>query len=819
MSAQPRYAKEVNDERTLAPFISLSSHCSENTLVLRGGELLRVWKVNGIAFETEDPETIAMRKEQLNTLLRSIGSSRVALWLHQVHRKTKDRLPGVFTNEFARRVNDNYYRSFDGYRMMSNGYYLAVIYRPNPTRIDRMVNRRSKRDMPAMARIREDAMARLDEIAMQVEAGLKRYDIEPMTTYQDEEGALCSQPLELYNFILTGRWQKVRLPRAPLYDYLGNAQVFVGLETCEIRGLNFRRFVQGIAFKDYADHTEPGILNGLMYEPFEFVVTQSFSFLDKRAGKTFLETQRDRLQNSEDGSPTQIEEMNDAIDQLVAGNFCMGEYHYSLAVYGDSMEEVKLNRAHAASVIEDRGFLASTTSIATDAMYYAQLPGNWNDRPRVATLTSRNFAGFCSFHNFVPGKRDGNPWGPAVTLTKTPSGQPLYLNFHFANSNEDAYGKKLLGNTRIIGQSGSGKTSMINFFQCQVQKFRVDASRGFLSIFFDYKRGAELTIRLLKGKYLVMRNGQPTGMNPWKMEPTEANIVFLQMLTGLLALRGGSSLTISDEEKISRAVRTVMKMPRELRSLTTITQNMTEGAERGERENSVVRRLLPWTWGQPNGWVLDCPDDLIDFGTHDVYGFDGTQFLDNPSVRTPISLYLLHRMQLALDGRRLVYWMDEFWKWVDDPACGPFVGQTQLTIRSKDGLGVLSTQMPSSMLESKIAKHLVQQTATEIYLPNLKADRKEYIDEFKLTPTEFEIVRSFGEDSRLFLMKQGHRSMIGKLDLSSLGDDLAILSPGEDDMELFDEIVKEVGEDPEAWLPLYHERRKAAKDKSKRSAS
>ncbi|MBD4405934.1 type IV secretion protein C, partial [Xanthomonas citri pv. citri] len=85
--------------------------------------------------------------------------------------------------------------------------------------------------------------------------------------------------------------------------------------------------------------------------------------------------------------------------------------------------------------------------------FYAQLPCNFRFRPRIAGLTSQNFACLAGFHNFRAGKRDGNPWGQALTLLKTPSGQPAYLNFHFSKGDEDNYDQKLLGNTRVIGQS------------------------------------------------------------------------------------------------------------------------------------------------------------------------------------------------------------------------------------------------------------------------------------------------------------------------------------------------------------------------------
>ena len=62
--------------------------------------------------------------------------------------------------------------------------------------------------------------------------------------------------------------------------------------------------------------------------------------------------------------------------------------------------------------------------------FWSQLPGNFTYRVRVGDITSRNFAGFSSFHNFPMGRIKGNQWGDAVTMFKTSSGAPFYFNFH-----------------------------------------------------------------------------------------------------------------------------------------------------------------------------------------------------------------------------------------------------------------------------------------------------------------------------------------------------------------------------------------------------
>jgi type IV secretory pathway VirB4 component len=51
-------------------------------------------------------------------------------------------------------------------------------------------------------------------------------------------------------------------------------------------------------------------------------------------------------------------------------------YHFSLLVFGSSAEEARKNVASAMmSILQNRGFIAASIATATDAAFYAQLPG------------------------------------------------------------------------------------------------------------------------------------------------------------------------------------------------------------------------------------------------------------------------------------------------------------------------------------------------------------------------------------------------------------------------------------------------------------
>ena len=86
---------------------------------------------------------------------------------------------------------------------------------------------------------------------------------------------------------------------------------------------------------------------------------------------------------------------------------------------------------------------------------------------------------------------------------------------------------------------------------------------------------------------------------------------------------------------IADAVRGVAMMPTTLRRFSTVRQNLPKSGE-----NSLYERLGRWCQGGALGWVFDQADDrLLDLHSAPVIGFDTTEFLELPEVRTPVMLY------------------------------------------------------------------------------------------------------------------------------------------------------------------------------------
>ena len=106
-----------------------------------------------------------------------------------------------------------------------------------------------------------------------------------------KHGTEFSSQLSFYNFLLTGVWQEVRIPDAPLYDVLGNIYLHANHDTIEIQHPTAHPFCQSLELKDYAQATHTGILDSLLFpdigqiKPYRFIETQTFCFLSKREGQ------------------------------------------------------------------------------------------------------------------------------------------------------------------------------------------------------------------------------------------------------------------------------------------------------------------------------------------------------------------------------------------------------------------------------------------------------------------------------------------------------------------------------------------------------
>lgn len=805
-------------ETLVAKNIPYVGHLSPSIIDTTTGDHLCVLRLAGAAFECADDTVISNRHNRLNRIVMSIADPRVTVWQHIVKREEEEYPDGDFPPGYAREFNERYKEQVTADRLMANELYVTVVLRPHGSWTEgALASLFSSRSPTDIKKAREQQAEDLDRIMTDLVSAMGYYDATRLELYE-RNGVLFSEPAEFFNYLVTGSWERVPYAPIPLKHMIGVARPIFGNETVEIRGAADSHYGAMLGIEVYPSETDPTFLDNLLSLPFEVVVTQSFQFHSRDAALFSMKLKSNRMENVGDAAQSQIDEIPDLADDLVARKSVMGGHHYSVLVKGDDLEELKQNVADARRVLIDAGIRPAREDLVAEAAYWAQLPGNFSMRPRLSPINSRNMCGFIPLHNFPPGRRTGNHWGDALTMLVTAAGTPHYLSLH-ASDPQAANGgnKKDVAHTLLLGPNGSGKTAAVSFVLTMLQKFRVT------SVLFSKDRDTEIIVRRLRGKVYRLRLNEPTGLAPLALDAeVPENVRHIQqlvrkMVRRLVVTESGMEvdtkpLTVQEEKDVDKAIAQVLSKPMHLRRLGRVLDFLPKG--------DLYERLARWCYSREEGredgplaWVFDNPAASIadELGTVMTTVFDTTAFIDDAELRGPMSQHLFHLVERLVDGRRLAVFFSEFWKSMGDRQFAAFLKDLLKTLRKKNGFVVLDSQSPSDALDHPLARTLLEQVATTFLFPNPGASVKEHREGLSLSKRETNLIKTdLPEGSGMFLLKQGRHSVVLKLPLGGMDEDLAVLSARTSNLELMDRLIAQYGEDPDAWVPHFNHQRRSA---------
>lgn len=806
-----RRRSALRREQAVASHIPYSAHVAETLLKTSGGDFVQAFRLGGASFESADDDQLNNWHERLNVTWRNIASANVSLWVHVIRRRERFAGEPVTDQSFAGRLAEKYQRRLATETLMVNDLYLSVVYRPVAGAATGLVSKALARS--PKHRGQEDLDAAIDacaKLGQTVEASLARYEPEILGVYCYREKHY-SRILEFLGLLVNGEHQRMPVPRAPIAEVIATTRPIFGNEVIEYRLPTETRVGAVLGIKEYPTPSSVGMYNALLSAPFPFVLTQSFTFLTKAAGQGLLQRQHARMANAGDFAVSQAEELVDALDALTSNEFVMGDHHFTLQVLADTPTAVGKNEAAerikrlndavalARTMLADTGMTVAREDLALESAFWAQLPANFRDRPRKAPITSRNFAAMAAFQNFPVGRATGNHWGSALTMLITSAHSPYYFSLHATDPNDpDGGSRKDTGHTFICGPTGSGKTVFIGFLVATL------ARQGAVQVLFDKDKGLEILVRALGGIYLPLRSGLPTGFNPLQLQDSPAAIEFLKIWLRAL-VRTTTPLTTREETDLDHALKGTLALDRESRRLSRLIE-FTDST----RPDGIHARLARWcaSTGGDYAWVFDNPVDSLAqrISGQRVIGFDVTDFLDHEVVRSPVTLYLFFCVRSLLTGQPFVCWADEFSRLLADQAFEQFAKDGLKVWRKLNGVFCAATQSPSDALSSPISRTIIEQTPTKIFFPNPDAASDDYIDGFGLTEREYKLIKEQLEPgSRMFLVKQGHASVVCELDLKGFHAEIAVISGRSSSVTRVNQLIELHGSEPEKWLPHFLE--------------
>ncbi|PNX46578.1 MAG: type IV secretion system protein VirB4 [Thermoplasmata archaeon M8B2D] len=781
--------KYLNSEFSASEYIPYKCHWNQNTIMLKDDSLMRVIKITGFSFETADDEDIDIKKQGRNNLLKGMASGNFALWFHTIRRREKAFPAGEMTNIFTEKVNEQWKVKHDDERTFVNEHYISIIRREPTSGLAKLGTLaktiKHKTDKATKERDLKEAFDELEEMTERILNGFSNYGAELLGIVETEAGYF-SKALEFLGMIANcGTIQKYRVTPTDVDKYLCTNRMYFGPKTFEVKTPRGSKYGGVVSLKEYRPATNAGILDGFLQLPFEFIISQSFSFVDRMIAISSMQLQQRRLVQSEDVAVSQIQEIDQALDAAMSGLFAFGHHHLTISCVEDSIKSAENALSMLVVELANVGITGVRERMNMEATFWGQLPGNFKYLARKSTINTLNLASFASFHNYPFGKRKDNHWGDAVTVFNTVSGTPYFFSFHVRD----------VGHTMIVGPTGSGKTVLMNFLCAQAQKFKC---RMF---FFDKDRGAEIFIRALGGKYIKLDASKHSGFNPLALPETNENKTFLVDWIKAMVSTNNETITATDMARIKEAIDGNYKLPFEKRRLRNIAAFLGISGP-----GTLAGRLEMWHTNESHSKLFDNKDDEVDFFSTSAFGFDMTELLKDKVSIGPVLLYLFHRINSSLDGTPTIIILDEAWALIDNPIFAPRIKDWLKVLRKLNAFVVFATQSVEDATKSAISDTLVQQTATQIYLPNLKATEA-YRKIFMLSEREFQLVKTTDPATRFFLVKQDNNGVIARIDLTGMNDIIRILSGRVETVQLLDEIIQEVGsDDPEDWIEIFYKR-------------
>lgn len=762
-------------------------HVDRQVITLNDDKLLSVIKFDGSPFMTVLDDEL---EKQSNTLTRvfnemaKINAPNIEFKTHMVKKLEKAKLNMKFDNWFSAKFAERYMQQFENGSFYSVHYYLSITIK--------------------YRRGIDDGIDKIKSAIAFCKQALANYRPVVLGIKYNASGAVLSEIGQFLASLVNGNEENdnyVSVRNGYIADTLQNSAIYFGSDLAEIRlSTGETKYSTFYDLMEYPKSSFCGMWNKLLEVKSEFVLTQSFFPFTVSASASAIETQINKLESSSRPPEHLIDELYAAKSEVSTGDVIIGEYHATLTVFGDTPQEALDNGENVKTTLitsSNANFVKATNTGYLS--FYSHLPES-QYKPFSEPKTTRNFINGWSLNNYPIGKAEGNPVGDGYALMpmKTVADSIYYFNSHYSEVGKNNTGEKMLGHCMILGQSGAGKTTLEGVLANFIGRF----DGMFFAIDFNYSM--KLFFEALGGLYFDIKDGEPSGLQPFQLPDSPDTRAFLYSLLAACGRKNnGEPVTAVEENKIKEAVDTIMMMPFEQRRFSLVREFLPP-----EGDDGLGDRLGKWQYscGGTYAWALDCPKNLFNPDELTRIAFNSTDILEGGgSIVTEPILSVLFQIKdmMQKDGGMMTSFIEEFWVPANYPTTQEKIKGTLKAGRIKNEFMFLVSQSPTDAINCAIFDSIIEQTATKIYLPNNKAVWEQY-EKCGLNKKEFAELVELDLLSRTFLVSQDSGSGFCKLDLHGYDEFLPVISSTWEGINLANKVREELGtENIEQWIPEF----------------
>lgn len=753
----PKWARREESVASKLPYVSL---VDDQTVRTKGNEFLQCIRVNGINSLTQTDQMLDRYKDIFASIIAQTGDA-FAYTVHKVSRRIDAKLPPVSGDSFAAHVDRRWQSYMTGENLREHSITITVIKRPDVLSSIPASLRKSRELLSSQV---EAQVSQLHEVVEFMKSAMSHMEPRVLT-------ASSGELLGFLESINTGI-------EVPTFHSTLNRTVSEAISNTRVTFKGDKIYLSGGSVPDrvgtiFSIKEFPNECFVTMFDeldlPVDMVVSNYFTPINNSVMEERLARELRRREAVRDKAENLFVALKEAQNRLASGEITFGNHQMAVAVYAENEAELAKISSQIRNIAVGAGVKLITQAYTARTVYFAQHPCGRPYRIREGQISNEQFADFAALHRSAMGKDGKNvPWGTPITWFPTITRSGYRFNFHEAG---DPDKEPTNGHMLILGRMGSGKSVQAAFLGGQAQRV---GARVFV---FDYRRGMEMAVRALGGRYSELRAGERTGLNPLWVETDPAGQEWLSEWLIHLMESGRDQLLPEQSKAVRAAVRQNAEARNpNLRTWSEFAQLVASTHDGG----SLADRMNEWTAGHRFGWIFGREvEDTFSLDGQFV-GFDLTDILDseNEKARMAVLSYIFRRIERKIEDKHpTVIIIDEAWKALDNDYFADRIGNWLVSARKQNTVVVMMTQFADQLAASAHGRTLLQALPTKMMLPNKEAEEGDYIG-LGLNEKELEILMGVNPGSRIALLRADDGSHVIDTDLSSLGRLLTILGGG-----------------------------------------
>ncbi len=593
----------------------------------------------------------------------------------------------------------------------------------------------------------------LKKVAYSIKEKLLSYDLKILSIVEREKGVFYSEHLRFFSSLVNLEKEFFPITFDNLSERLIYKKIAYGKDTIELDKDGEKKYTSVFTIKSFND-LRASELDKILQLPMELTITETISHTDDKYALYLTEEERKTFSISKDEDIPYLSGLNNftANNKEEKREFCISQI--SIMIINENKVDLIDDIKKFYKEVNKLGVIVVRENTFLPTIFWSQLPANFKYLKRFQIIPADKMVGYTSLFTFPIGRMRANHWGNAITIIPTILNTPYFFNFHTGSN----------GNTLILGEKESGKTTLTNFLVSKAYKTNQKI------FYIDTMRSSEVFINALGGKYYRIAPNtteeESFKINLFDLDDTPENRkIFESIITDLVDFQDDGFVEMGEKltslraqySHIPKIVEEILKINKEERNLQKILEFF------NTKETSLIfSKLKYWRDDKDISFVFN--NKMTTELNDKVIGISLKTIINNKDILTPVLRYLFVLINKMANGDPFILVIDNTWKILDNKHIAPYFLNVLKNSTAKNMITIAQTDGKSDIEESVINESINNLFGTKIYLSNQNLDsfQKRIFD---IQEEEAKLLSLIELEDRKFLLKKGEEVVLSYLNL------------------------------------------------------